>query len=199
MPQSFTQLSVESGGEMLFTSDQSDVLEFLGAPGLGNWGGMCLALVMMWLNQESSMKRPDEGIPNKAAAVTLQAKMEGNWKGLDTAIKESRAYLLTKTYWWASSDLHVFSDFKEPAPYLQNDPHYGRDGLHILVIYFNDGPAHAIGVWRFPSAAMVLYDPNHGACVQSAEAFPGFLTNFFTNLYENLRGFAIVSFCSKPE
>ena len=199
MPKSFTQLSNECGGEMLFTSDQSDVLKFLGAPGMDNWGGMCLALVMIWLNQDTSMKAPNKGIKNKVAALQLQAKMEGNWEGLNTAIKESKAYLVTKSYWWASSDLHTFTNYQEPAAYLQNDPQNGREGLHILVIYFNEGPAHAIGAWRFPSGAMVLYDPNHGGCVQAGSDFPGFLASFLTELYEDLKGFAVVSFYSNPE
>ncbi len=194
---SFAQLTDATGGKLLFFSNQSDILKFLQRVGFDDWGGMCAALVLMWLGQKSSKIAPNKGIKNKVEANELQRQMEGSWEGLDTV--EKTGTKLLGNFWWKSKKRHAFVDFSDPAPFLQNDPKDGRDGLHVLVLYFEKGPAHAIGAWRFPpSGAMVLYDPNQGACAQSAKDFPKFLASFIEGIYgEGLAGWAVCSFWKK--
>lgn len=194
MPKSFPQLTDEHGGTLLFTSSQDDILQFLQSPVLVDYGGMCLALVLMWLKKDTCKERPNQGIVNKVTANNLQNKMEASWGGFATAVSTGKEFL-GKNFWWRSESMHPFTKWSDPAPYLQNDPGAHRDGLHLLVLYFNHGPAHAIGAWRFPSGAMALYDPNHGACAVSAERFSNFLANFIYELYkDDIKGFAVCSF-----
>jgi hypothetical protein len=196
MPKSFTQITDEWGGAVAFRSSQDDILEFLAGPLLTDWGGMCFALVIMWLDQDSFKIAPNKGVVNKVKANRLQTEMEGSWLGLPTATTFAQTFLSGKTFWWVADDLIPFKDWKGPGPYLMNDPREGREGLHILVLYFNEGPAHAIGVVRAPTGTMAIYDPNHGAGILPAERFEGYLANFVYELYPDVKGFAIISFTS---
>src|SRR5262245_10750549 len=174
MPKSFTQVTQEHGGEVLFTSSQGDILNFLQGAPLVNYEGICLALVLMWFKQDTSKARPDTGIRAKVAALRLQHKMEASWAGFATAVSTAKE-LLGKNFWWQSESLHVFANWFDPAVFVLNDPGHGREGLHLIVLYFKEGSAHAIGAWRFPTGAVSFYDPNHGACAVRGEMFSSFL------------------------
>lgn len=195
MPKGFTQIVEGAGGELLFLSKQDDIVHFLGGPQM-NYEGVCLALVMMWFAQDTSKQNPAKGIRNKTTALNLQNKMESTWEGFKTVEAQAKV-TIGKNFWYKSDTKQTFTNEKLGAEhYLQHDPQSNRESMNVFVIYFAEGPAHAIGVWRFPGGTMVLYDPNHGACVVGKDAFRGFLNVFLTELYSDTQGYAICAFHS---
>ncbi len=195
MPKTFAQITGDRGGEVLFFSDQSTITSFLGGPFITNFEGMCLALVMLWLSQDTSKTDPAKGIKNKTAALSLQNTMETNWKGFPTAVETAKTRI-GKQFWYSSDQKHEFTSKKYGAEhFLQADPKPWKESRNIFVIYFPKGPAHALGVWRFEKA-IVLYDPNHGACVIGKDGFREFLNEFLTELYGDTDGYAICAFVS---
>lgn len=196
MPKSFTQVTTDHDGQMVFTSSQDSITNFLSGPMITNYAGICLALVMIWLSQDTCKKSPLKGIVNKTRALALQGSMESNWNGFST-VENQGTTVIKKHFWWKSTQMESLLT-GDPDVYLQNDPKNKRDGLHIFVLYFPSGPAHGIGVWRFPTTAVVLYDPNEGACVQSSGKFKGFLTEFIKEIYPKATHFAVCSWYSDP-
>jgi hypothetical protein len=195
MPKSFTQIIESNGGQLLFTSNQDNIALFLGGP-MANYEGVCVSLVMMWFAQDTSKKDPAKGIINKTKAMNLQNKMESSWGGFDT-VKTQGQVVINKNFWYASNSKQTFTSEKLGAEhYLQSDPQSNRESMNIFCIYFAEGPGHAIGVWRFPTGVMVLYDPNHGACVISKASFRGFLNEFLKELYSDTNGYAVCAFYS---
>ncbi|WP_346837640.1 hypothetical protein [Microbulbifer sp. SAOS-129_SWC] len=196
MPKSFSQIAADHGGETVFLSAQDDISNFLSGPLITNYEGVCLALVMMWLAQDTSKKSPLSGTPNKVAALKMQSEMEAGWRGFNT-VYDKGLHVVKKNFWW-KSDIRESISASDPARYLLNDPQINRDGLHIFVLYPDAGTGHAIGVWRFPSGTLVLYDPNNGACAVRGGNFSGFLRDFIAQIYPNMTGYAVCSWCSNP-
>jgi hypothetical protein len=193
---SFARITTDHNGEPIFSSSQDSITNFLSGPQIVNYEGVCLALVMMWLAQDTAKKSPLEGIANKTGALNLQSKMETNWNGFET-VKTRGNEVIKKHFWW-KSDKKESLVADDPAKYLLNDPQHKRDGLHIFVLYPDKGTAHAIGVWRFPSGAVAVYDPNHGACVQRGANLGAFLKDFTKELYPGMTSFAVCSWYSDP-
>ncbi len=193
---SLAQLVEKHGGQLLFTSNQDNIALFLGGP-MMNYEGVCLALVMMWFAQDTSKTDPAKGIINKTRALNLQNSMESTWAGFNTVKAQADIMLASKHFWYKSESKHGYTAEKLGAEvYLQHDPQSKRESMVIFVIYFPEGPAHAIGAWRFPTGVMVLYDPNHGACVISKESFRGFLNEFLKEMYKDTNGYAVCAYYS---
>lgn len=196
MPKSFTRITTDNDGQMIFTSSQNTITQFLSGPAISSYEGVCLALVMMWLSQDTSKESPLKGIKNKTTALNLQNKMETNWKGFET-VKSQGQDVIKKHFWWKSDKKESLAN-NDPAKYLLNDPQNKRDGLHILVLYPDEGTAHAIGVWRFSTGVVYVYDPNEGACAQKGENLGKFLKEFIAEIYPEMTGFAVCSWYSDP-
>ncbi|BBP78037.1 MULTISPECIES: hypothetical protein [Pseudomonas] len=198
MPKSFTQMVESSAGALLFTSSQDTIATFLGGP-MMNYEGVCAALVMMWFAQNTAKTDPAKGIINKAKALNLQNKMEAGWAGLATVETQAKV-TVGQHFWYRSTTKHEYTSKKYGADLkLQFDPLNKRESMSIFVIYFPSGAAHAIGVWRFPTGAMALYDPNEGACAIGKDNFREFLNTFLTELYDTTNGYAICAFYSDPK
>ncbi|WP_196137913.1 hypothetical protein [Aliikangiella sp. G2MR2-5] len=196
MPKHFSQITTDHNGEMIFFSSQDSIIEFLGGPQIESYEGVCLALVMMWLAQDTSKTSPLAGIRNKTRACNLQSEMESDWRGFETVAAKGQE-VIAKNFWWKSDQKeNIMGD--TPSKYLLNDPLNSRDGLHILVLYQEEGSGHAIGVWRFPSGAIAIYDPNQGACVQRGENLEAFLQDFIGQVYPEMTSFAVCSWYSEP-
>jgi hypothetical protein len=196
MPKSFATITTDHNGEVIFLSSQDSITNFFSGPLIKNYEGVCLSLVMMWLAQDTAKKSPLDGTPNKTAALNLQSKMETNWNGFETVKKQGND-VIQKHFWWKADNKESLTT-GDPTKYLLNDPQHKRDGLHIFVLYPDNGTAHAIGVWRFPSGAVAVYDPNHGACVQRGPNLSAFLKEFTKELYPEMAGFAVCSWYSDP-
>jgi hypothetical protein len=194
---SFQSLITTSGGELIFASKQDDIQHFLSGP-MMNYEGVCLALVLMWFEQDTSKLDPSKGTANKARAMNLQNGIQASWQGFPTAVAKATEILTAKGkhFWYKSETMNGYVAEKLGAEvFLQHDPQNNRESLSIFAIYFPETVGHAIGVWRFPNV-MALYDPNHGACAIKHEAFRGFLNRFLTELYSTTNGYAVCAFHS---
>lgn len=197
MPKSF-ELIAGTYGQFMFWCRQDDIAQFLGGPAIVSYEGVCLALVMMWFAQDTSKVSPLRGTINKVRALELQTKMESSWDGFDTV--ESQGKITTrKNFWYKFDHKEAFAPNKYGADvFLLHDPQDGRESMSILVVYPREGSGHAIGVWRFPTGALVLFDPNHGACVVRGDNFREFLNEFLTECYNEMETYAICAFWGDP-
>jgi len=193
VPKSFQQIVEDHGGKVLFTSSQDNITLFLGGPQITNFEGVCLALVMTWLSQSTSKDDPARGIKNKVAALKLQSTMEASWAGIAT-VEQKGKEIVNKTFWYRSGQKFQFTSGKYGADlHLLADTGKFKESLHILCIYFPEGPGHALGVWKFEKAVS-FYDPNYGACAMWIPSFREFLNEFLKEKYPDTSGFAICAF-----
>jgi hypothetical protein len=195
MPKSFSKITTDHGGKVLFFSKQDQVTSFFRGPLITNYEGICLALTMLWLAQTTSKDDPLKGTANKTKALNLQNLMEAGWQGFSTVEKKGTE-IIGKHFWWKSTKTESIST-TDPCRYLLNDPKNNREGLHILVLYLK--PAHAVGVWRFPMGGVSFYDPNQGGAVLSHQKFAGFLTEFSREIYPEATKYAVCSWYSDPQ
>jgi hypothetical protein len=198
MPKSFPSIVESHGGELIFTSSPSTITDFLGGPMITNFGGVCLALVMGWLSQNTAKTDPAKGIKNKTSALKLQNTMEAKWEGMASVENNAKA-VVGKTFWYRSAQLHSYTSNKYGADLsLMTATPEWKESLNILCIYFPSGPGHALGVWKFGEKAVAFYDPNCGACVVSRASFREFLNEFLTEQYSDTSGYAICAFVDNP-
>lgn len=192
----YSQMASDVGGELGFFSSQDRIQDFLGGGDIANYGGVCLALVMMWFKQDTSKKDPCKGVVNKAAAMKLQAGLAATGKGF-AALEDIGAAFIGQQFWWKSNEEHKFlADMKGPETCLRADTK-GGEGMNIFVIFGPDG-GHAIGVWRFKNGVFAVYDPNGGMAAVADDQIGPFLSILLKNWYSDMTTYMVCSFYRKP-
>lgn len=194
MGESFTQLAAKNGGSITFSSSQSRITIFLGGMDIPDFGGVCLALVMLWYRGDDYSKDPCNGIKNKTTAMKLQSKLDGNWEGLETVESEGPG-ITGQKLWYRTPKLSGYmKGMMGPEGHFKNDPTHEREAMHVYAIYFKKGAGHAIGVWRFANTTFVVYDPNHGAAIIPEKYIASFMASFIENLYPDALGWGNCAF-----